>query len=268
MGGIAQVDIRAHAAALQAKVAARLLWPHKQPWKVYMRDAFQRGCPGVGVAVLVQQTRQAGAGALQPRHQLYLTAFRQVGLQRHLPHDQMSVQQIRLEPLVGNHSVCQPTTGDMFSADAQLPQQYRQLATKTVGAAATAQQQQQHHFPGLLLPPAWTQRLQGPAAQDPWQMLADGLWVRRSVAGGHQHYRVLPSSKLEQVAPQDVPAAVTSAVVGWQACCVVDTAAVLHPQAVARERQRGQRSAPRRQEAAAMEAQPLQQQQQQQQQQR
>ena len=31
MGGIAQVDIRAHAAALQAKVAARLLWPHKQP---------------------------------------------------------------------------------------------------------------------------------------------------------------------------------------------------------------------------------------------
>ena len=53
MGGIAQVDIRAHASALQAKVAARLLWPHRQPWKVYMRHAFERAYQ-VWEIVLVQ----------------------------------------------------------------------------------------------------------------------------------------------------------------------------------------------------------------------
>ena len=90
MGGIAQVDIRAHATALQAKVAARLLWPHRQPWKVYMRHAFETCMPGVGIAALVQQSRHTGVAALQPRHHLYLTAFGQVGLQRHLPHEQMS----------------------------------------------------------------------------------------------------------------------------------------------------------------------------------
>ena len=63
MGGIAQVDIRAHATALQAKVAARLLWPHRQPWKVYMCHAFERCMLGVGVAALVNSL---GILVLQP----------------------------------------------------------------------------------------------------------------------------------------------------------------------------------------------------------
>ena len=69
---------------------------------------LRRACRVWGLLLLVQQSRHTGVAALQPRHHLYLTAFRQVGLQRHLPHEQMSRQQIQLEPLVGNHSVCQP----------------------------------------------------------------------------------------------------------------------------------------------------------------
>jgi len=170
MGGIAQVDIRAHATALQAKVAARLLWPHRQPWKVYMRHAFETCMPGVGIAALVQQSRHTGVAALQPRHHLYLTAFRQVGLQRHLPHEQMSRQQIQLEPLVGNHSVCQPTTGQLLTSAVHVPRQLQHLPRMTLGAACEAALPQ-FPPPQLLLPTAWVATLQSPAPQDPWLLV-------------------------------------------------------------------------------------------------
>ena len=48
----------------------------------------------------------------------------------------MSRQQIQLEPLVGNYSVCQQSTGQPFIAESQLPQQYRQLPTKTGSLAS------------------------------------------------------------------------------------------------------------------------------------
>ena len=115
MGGLAQVDVRAHAVAMQAKVAARLLWPHRQPWKVYMQHAWERHLPGLGVAVLVQSTRHTRSAALNARHALYIDAFSQVGLHRHVSHSSMSQQQIRLERLVGNLSIGKVTDGEMFA---------------------------------------------------------------------------------------------------------------------------------------------------------
>src|SRR4029079_3094654 len=247
MGGIAQVDIRAHASALQAKVAARLLWPHRQPWKVYMRHAFERCIPGLGVAVLVQQSRHAGTAALQPRHLLHLTAFRQIGLQRHVPHEQMSRQQIQLEPLVGNHSVCQPTTGQMLTSAVHLPQQLQQLHTMRLGAACEAAPQELPPS-GLLLPAAWMATLQSPAPQDPWQVSTDGQWVRAQAAGGAQYYRVLSSAQLQQLPLQEVPVAITAAGVIWHSCCVVDTAAVMHSEAIKRQQQQQQGRQETRQE--------------------
>ena len=263
MGGIAQVDVRAHATALQAKIAARLLWPHRQPWKVYMRHAFERCLPTVGVAVLVQHTRHTGAAALHQRHQLYLAAIRQVGLQRHLPHEQMSRQQIQLEPLVGNYSVCQQSTGQPFIAESQLPQQYRQLPTKTIGAVCDALPQ---GLPvsGALLPDSWVATLQRPTAPDLWQVSADGQWVRRHAAGRFQYYQVMPSAKLTQLQPQDVPAMVPLA--AWQGCCVVDIADALHPEAVKRrqlQQQQQQRQHQRQQQQQQEQQQPEQEQQQQ-----
>ena len=153
MGGLAQVDVMAHAIAMQAKVAARLLWPHRQPWKVYMQHAWERHMPGLGVAVLVQSTRHTRSAALNPRHALYIDAFSQVGLHRHVCHSRMSQQQIRLERLVGNLSIGKVTDGEMFAGDQQLPQQYQQLAAKTLGAAV-GQQPAQQQLGGIVLPAA------------------------------------------------------------------------------------------------------------------
>ena len=69
MGGIAQVDVRAHAAAMQAKVAARLLGPQRQTWKVYMQHALQQATPGVGMAVLLQQSKHARPPSINSRIQ-------------------------------------------------------------------------------------------------------------------------------------------------------------------------------------------------------
>jgi hypothetical protein len=54
-GGIACVDVHAHVTAMQAKVAAALLHPHKRVWKPFMQASLERAAPGVGLKLLVQQ---------------------------------------------------------------------------------------------------------------------------------------------------------------------------------------------------------------------
>jgi hypothetical protein len=53
-GGIASVDVQAHVTAMQGKVMAALLHPHKHAWKQFMRANLERKAPGVGVRVLLQ----------------------------------------------------------------------------------------------------------------------------------------------------------------------------------------------------------------------
>jgi hypothetical protein len=57
MGGSGQVDVRAHAAAMQARTAAALLHPRRAAWKPFMRANLRRALPGLGEAVLVQQSK-------------------------------------------------------------------------------------------------------------------------------------------------------------------------------------------------------------------
>ena len=65
-GGIAVVDVQAHVTAMQAKVAAALLHPHKRAWKPFMQHSMEKAAPGVGLRLLVQQlTGPAAASARQ-----------------------------------------------------------------------------------------------------------------------------------------------------------------------------------------------------------
>jgi hypothetical protein len=50
LGGIGQVDVAAHITAMQAKVAAALLHPHRRAWKQFMRARPGAGSAGRGGA--------------------------------------------------------------------------------------------------------------------------------------------------------------------------------------------------------------------------
>jgi hypothetical protein len=88
MGGVSLVDLEAFGHALRAKVPAMLLHPKWCHWKGLMAAAFDTACPGIGVGLLVQQTRCYGSAAprLSPRHTSYLASLQQLGLHRRTLH--------------------------------------------------------------------------------------------------------------------------------------------------------------------------------------
>jgi hypothetical protein len=110
---------------MQARTAAALLHPRRAAWKPFMRANLRRALPGLGEAVLVQQSKLPAVreGRLQQRHAAYVEAFQRVGIHRHVAHDAMTCQQLRLELLVGNHSVGSSTDGAMLPAAGSVPAQ-------------------------------------------------------------------------------------------------------------------------------------------------
>ena len=105
LGGIGHVDVQAHATAMQGKIAAALLHPHRHAWKQFMRANLEREVPGLGMRVLVQQGCARVQRQLNPRHAAYVKAVQELGIHRRTPHEGMSAHQIRLELVVGNFSV-------------------------------------------------------------------------------------------------------------------------------------------------------------------
>ena len=140
MGGVGQVDLQSHETALQAKVAAQLQHPKRAVWKQLMTASLEKAFPNLGAAVLTQAVKSAvraakSSGRLSVRHAAYVEAFMAVGLNRHIPHEQMSMQQLRLEPLVGNHSICSTTDGKCFSSSSTIAQALGQLTATTAQPA-------------------------------------------------------------------------------------------------------------------------------------
>ena len=221
MGGIAQVDIRAHASAMQAKVAAMALHPRRAAWKVFFAANLERALPGLGLAALVQQTHHPTTqarmrGRLSPRHAAYITAFRQVGLQRLVQHSEMTIEQIRLELLVGSHSVGAAADGHMIPAVGSLPAVLGRTAGTTIGQAMPQLVQQQ----GIVrLPAAWRAALQQPLPAAPaWHTNHTQEWVRLTSGEGVIAFKVRQDGSLQPCC--NFPAPVDSG--GWLPCCVVD----------------------------------------------
>jgi hypothetical protein len=152
----------------------------------------------------------------------------------------MSKQQVCLERLVGNHSVGQPADGTLFSHTQHLPPRFQQLASHTIGGALVHMQHQplQPALQGLVLPAPWLVTLQAAAAQ-PWEVSANGGWVRQNLPGTPVYYVVQPTGRLSEPLQQVVPAALTSQEATWHGCCVVDVSVALHPVAV-QQRQKQQ----------------------------
>jgi len=226
MGGIGQVDIRAHTAAMQAKVAAAALHPRRAAWKQFFAANLQRQLPGLGLAALVQQshhpTSQAKAqGRLGARHAAYIDAFRQAGPRRQLPHAYMQREQIGLELLVGNYSVGSPADGSMLPSAGSIPSGMGSgPGARLRGALPLLQQQQQQQAgaAALVLPPAWWSTLQQPGAVTAWHTDPHQQWVRLSAGGGDVAFRVQQDGSLTPV--EGVPG--QAAAGPWLPCCVVD----------------------------------------------
>ena len=221
MGGIAQVDVRTHGLAMQAKVAAMLLHPRRAAWKQFMTASLNQAMPGTGVLALVQtKSSQVAAalraGSLCTRHAGYIKAFQQVGVHRRVPHQAMSKQQILLEPLIGNFSVAAATDGQPFLSWAALPPAVKGL-TRPVRPCqlrdVLPSLQLQPAADGLVLPSQWQAALRGPTASL-WQCAQSGGWVK----GVEGVYRVREDATLVKLAR--LPA--TSASWQWADCCVVN----------------------------------------------
>jgi hypothetical protein len=158
-----------------------------------MRANLRRALPGLGEAVLVQQSKaplQAAVRArrLQRRHAAYVEAFQRVGIHRHVTHADMSCQQIRLELLVGNHSVGSSTDGTMLLAAGSLPVALNRGAGTTLGQV----QQLLTGSPaqdGVVLPAAWQHTLRD-GSTDTWCTDPQQQWVRQEQAGEVCVFRV------------------------------------------------------------------------------
>jgi hypothetical protein len=201
-GGIASVDVQAHVTAMQAKVMAALLHPHRHAWKLFMRANLELAAPGVGVRMLLQHQSSAQAAAAQrrrltPRHAAHVAAFKALGLHRRLPHGEMSVQQIRLEPVLGNHSVANAVTGGLFSSVNSLPGHMQpRTAGMTLGQVA-AQLSYQPAADGLVLPAEWQHTLQQPVQPPaPWKADGQGKWVWQRDDGEGVWWEVQPDGGL------------------------------------------------------------------------
>ena len=222
LGGIGQVDVAAHITAMQAKVAAALLHPHRRAWKQFMRANLERAAPGVGVRVLLMQCAGPAAAAarrrLNPRHAAYVAAFQAVGLHRRIPHEQMSVQQVRLEPLVGNHSIANAVTGGLFSTHSSLPNGLQRQPPGVTLGQVSSRLSFQPAVDGLVLPAAWQQLLQQPEqAGAEWQLNAQHQLVQQQREdGGEECYSVQQDGSLACTQEPSTQQGGT-----WVPCCVV-----------------------------------------------
>jgi hypothetical protein len=185
-----------------------------------MRANLQRALPGLGEAVLVQQSKvpvsQAVAqGRLQQRHAAYVEAFQRLGVHRHMAHAEMSRPQVQLELLVGNHSVGSSADGSMLTAVGSLPASLRLGAGTTLGQV----QQQLSLQPAtdqIVLPGAWQHILQqGDAGQ--WQVDSQQQWVQQSTEQGTKVFKVRQDGSLVDAAGEQLVLPNSS----WVPCCVV-----------------------------------------------
>ena len=239
MGGIGHVDVQAHITAMQAKVAAALLHPRRHAWKQFMRANLERQAPGLGCRVLVQRGVSRLPAGLSVRHAAYAKAFQQLGVFRQVPHASMSVHQVRLELVVGNHSVAEATTGLGFRSPACLPACVHPRSAGTTLGQAAAAMSFQAAVDGIVVPAEWQQLLGLPhdAASSEWAVDPQAQWAMQTAAG-QQHpsyYRVQHDGSLTLlVGVTEVPAATA-----WVPACVViahatrRSAAMAAPPAVA-----------------------------------
>ncbi len=222
-GGIGCVDVQAHVTAMQAKVMASLLHPHRHAWKQFMRANLERAVPGVGVRLLVQQQTSAQAAAAQrrrlnPRHAASIAAFQALGVHRQLPHSSMTAQQIHLEPVVGNHSVANAVTGGLFSNVSSVPGHVQPRAAGVTLGQVAANLTFQPAVDGMVLPTEWQQTLMQPAQPQPeWVADTQSRWAWQRGEDRGLWWEVLPDGSLSYL--DAAPAGPADTV--FEPCCVV-----------------------------------------------
>lgn len=223
-GGIGHVDVQAHVTAMQAKVAVALLHPHRHPWKQFMRANLEKQAPGLGVMVLLQQSVSSRPNGLTGRHQAYVEAFQQLGLCRQVPHEAMSAHQVKVELLVGNHSVADATTGLAMRSPTCLPAQLQPRTASTTLGQVSAAFSWQPAIDGIIIPPSWQQALQQQVsnAAAGWWVDSQQRWVRQ-IGGGEGPaiwYEVLHDGSLSLL---EDTTAVQRSTVSLPACVVYTT---------------------------------------------
>ena len=135
----------------------------------------------------------------------------------------MSAHQVRLELLVGNHSVADATTGLAMRSPAALPARLRpRTAGATLGQVSSALSFRPA-VDGIVIPPAWQQALQQREDEIPatWWVDRQRRWVRQTAVGqGPTWYGVKTDGSMRY--QEEAPALPPGEVLG--PACVVYTA--------------------------------------------
>jgi hypothetical protein len=133
----------------------------------------------------------------------------------------MSVQQLRLEPVVGNHSIASAVTGSMFTSVRALPSGLRPRAAGVTLGQVAASLSFQPAVDGLVLPAAWQHTLQQQQQQQvggEWEVEDSTRWAQHHASSSRvDWYAVQPDNSMQQLeSPPDLPQDTA-----FQQCCVV-----------------------------------------------
>lgn len=219
-GGVRLVDPALQAECLQAKVAARLLQPGRQPWKLLLAARLFAAFPTLGPAVLVSGLQVTHRHGLDGRALAYTA-----GLQQTLPHrvvapSAMSTHQVLVERLFYNRQVRDPS-GAMLCSNEALMQPLVAAGVCTVGRLRDALQRRSTlalQIVWACLPPEWREAaLQPPTS--PWQLCRAGgrELVAHQTAAGLAYFDARPDGSLRPLGElPPVPATAE-----WVHCCVV-----------------------------------------------
>ena len=233
LGGLRRADIPAQVMALHGKVAAMLLHPQRQPWKVLMRRAFERLHPALGPAVLVSRLLPVSGSGRSGRLLAYWRAFQALAPCRLVEPGRLSARHVLVERLVRNAQVV-GAVPDRATIDALgcLPAALRSelgslptlggLRRVLLGSPGVAQAQA---LAGQVVPAAWRALVAAPALPDAlWLVSVCGGWLRCSDAARNPP-GVFAVRSDGRVAPAGggLPPAVAAlgGADGWRPACVV-----------------------------------------------
>ena len=204
-GGLGRVHVELHIAALQAKVAAAALHPHRQPWKQLLLYALGRAFPAQGAHVLVSQQRVTARHALSSRQAAYCRAFQRLRAFRLVAPHRLTAAHVRCEPLRHNAQVAALPRTPLAAA---LEAQPEVASVGDVAALWSSPAPLAHATAAMALaalPEAWREHALPGARRGPvWEVSPCGTWAKR----GNPTWlalRVLPDGRLAAPAPGEGP---------------------------------------------------------------
>ena len=220
LGGIALVDVAAHAAALQTKTVVRALGagtrPWQRMWRWHLRRAAPYGRPGLWW-VMSSAPLELCSAPLPPQLLAAVEAMRASTPGRLQPLGRCDARALLCEPLYFNERI-QGADGQPLRPPQPLPQDWPMTLRELRAAWAAVSSNPAARAARDALTAPMREALEQPLPVGGWAVSADGAFVRDGSAAS-QLFTVDMSGLLEPLEP---PAAPPPPGTVWLDACVID----------------------------------------------